>query len=82
MREEGWYTDPYELHGGRWFSDGVPTKLVSDNGIASNDPPPNTPYVTPPKPVADSGRLVDEGSTHEDSVAKGAWEAFVETGGD
>jgi hypothetical protein len=35
-----------------------------------------------PKPVADSGRLVDEGSTHEDSVAKGAWEAFVETGGD
>ena len=37
MREEGWYIDPFELHERRWFSDGVPTKLVSDNGITSND---------------------------------------------
>ena len=82
MREEGWYTDPYGLHERRWFSDGIPTKLVSDDGITLNDPPPNTPYVTPPEPVADSGGLVDENSTHEDSGVKGAWEAFVETGGD
>lgn len=53
-----------------------------DNGIASNDPPPKAPYVRPPEPVADSGRLVDEGSTHEDRGMKEAWEAFVETGGD
>jgi hypothetical protein len=81
MREEGWYTDSYGLHERRWFSDGSPTKLVSDNGITSNDPPPNTPYVRPPEPVADSGGLtVDEDST--DFGARGAWEAFVETGGD
>ena len=81
MREEGWYTDPYGLHERRWFSDGSPTKLVSDNGVTSNDPPPNTPYVSPPEPIADSGGLtVHEDST--DSGVKGACEAFVETGGD
>lgn len=82
VREEGWYTDPYELHERRWFSDGTPTKLVSDNGVASSDPPPNTPYVTPPEPLADSGGLVDDGSINEDSGVKGAREVFVETGGD
>ena len=82
MAEEGWYTDPYGQHERRWFSEGSPTKLVSDNGIVSNDPPPKSPYVRPPEPIADSGGLVGEGSTHEDPGVEKAWEAFVETGGD
>jgi hypothetical protein len=83
MREEGWYTDPFGLHERRWFSDGVPTKLVSDNGITSNDPAPNTRYVLAPKPIEDStGLTVEAGSTHEDAGVNQAWEAFVESGGD
>jgi hypothetical protein len=46
---EGWYVDPYGLHGERWFSDGAPTKLVRDDGKESFDPPPS---------VAPSGPLV------------------------
>ena len=85
MREEGWYTDPYGLHERRWFSDGSPTKLVSDDGTTSNDPPPNTPFVRPPEPVPESeGPTVDDSHEegHEDPGVKGAWETFVETGGD
>ncbi len=39
--EEGWYTDPYERHEARWFSDGTPTKLVRDRGVESYDKPPD-----------------------------------------
>jgi hypothetical protein len=85
MREEGWYTDPYGLHERRWFSDGSPTKLVSDGGTNSNDPPPDTPFVRQPEPVPEpEGPTVDDyhEEDHEDPGVKGAWEAFVETGGD
>jgi hypothetical protein len=40
QKEEGWYTDPYDQHEQRWFSDGKPTKLVQDQGVTSYDPPP------------------------------------------
>jgi hypothetical protein len=40
---EGWYRDPYEVHQDRWFSAGVATKLVRDNGGESYDPPPGRP---------------------------------------
>ena len=40
MHAEGWYRDPYGLHGDRWFSDGRPTSLVRDQGIESRDEPP------------------------------------------
>jgi hypothetical protein len=85
MKEEGWYTDPYRLHEKRWFSDGSPTKLVSDGGIEATDPPPNTPFIEPPEPVADSGPVGDSqerDSKLDEPGVKGAWEAFVETGGD
>jgi len=85
MKEEGWYTDPYGLHERRWFSDGSPTKLVSDGGTTSNDPPPNMPFVRPPEPIPESeGPTVDDShkAGHEGPGVKGAWEAFVETGGD
>ena len=39
--EEGWYTDPYDRHEARWFSDGTPTKLVRDRGVESYDKPPD-----------------------------------------
>jgi hypothetical protein len=42
-REEGWYSDPYDRHEQRWFSEGRPTKLVQDNGVTSYDPPPDGP---------------------------------------
>ena len=82
MREEGWYTDPYGLHDRRWFSDGSPTKVVSDNGTTSDDPPPNTPYVSPPEPVAIRQDWSMRAPRHKDSGVKEAWEAFLSTGGD
>jgi hypothetical protein len=42
-REEGWYSDPYDRHEQRWFSEGEPTKLVQDKGVTSYDPPPDRP---------------------------------------
>ena len=41
--EEGWYTDPYERHEARWFSEGQATKLVRDGGVEAYDDPPEGP---------------------------------------
>jgi hypothetical protein len=49
-KAQGWYQDPYAIHEDRYLSDGVPTKLVRDDGQESYDPPPDRPL--PP------GRLV------------------------
>ncbi len=38
---EGWFLDPFEVHEIRWFSGGVPTALVRDGDVESNDEPPN-----------------------------------------
>jgi hypothetical protein len=45
---QGWYRDPYGLHEDRYFSQGLPTKLVRDSERESYDPPPDRPL-----PVAD-----------------------------
>ncbi|HXY43533.1 MAG TPA: hypothetical protein VEH29_05060 [Acidimicrobiales bacterium] len=37
---EGWYRDPFGGHEARWFSAGVPTPLVRDGEVDSQDPPP------------------------------------------
>ncbi len=42
-KAEGWYRDPYSVHEDRWFSGGIPTKLVRDDGQESYDEPPDTP---------------------------------------
>ena len=42
MNPEGWFLDPFGHHEARWFSDGVPTALVRDGGIESQDSPPST----------------------------------------
>jgi hypothetical protein len=53
MHAEGWYRDPYGLHGDRWFSDGRPTNLVRDQGIESQDEPPQADPPLPLEPVAE-----------------------------
>ena len=35
--KEGWYEDPANRHEYRWFSQGVPTDLVKDDGTTSRD---------------------------------------------
>ena len=37
---QNWCLDPFGLHEARWFSNGIPTSLVRDSGIESQDPPP------------------------------------------
>jgi hypothetical protein len=37
---QGWYEDPFRLHGARYFSAGHPTKLVRDGNVESYDEPP------------------------------------------
>jgi len=39
----GWFSDPYQKHEYRYFSEGNPTKLVRDSDLESFDPPPDTP---------------------------------------
>jgi hypothetical protein len=41
MDEEGWYVDPYDIHEARWVSAGVPTALVRDDDVETQDPPPS-----------------------------------------
>ncbi len=38
---EGWFLDPFDVHEVRWFSGGMPTALVRDRGVESNDEPPD-----------------------------------------
>jgi hypothetical protein len=59
---QGWYQDPYAIHEYRYFSAGLPTKLVRDSGRESYDPPPDGPFP--------DGELVPAvGSTEEVSGA-------------
>jgi hypothetical protein len=43
MDEEGWFNDPYRRHEARWISQGTPTALVRDDGVESQDAPPDEP---------------------------------------
>jgi hypothetical protein len=40
---QGWYRDPYGRHEDRYFSQGLPTKLVRDGERESYDLPPDQP---------------------------------------
>jgi len=57
---QNWCIDPFGRHEVRWFSRGLPTALVRDRGVESQDPPPDTSfghcftvtgYVDPPTPA-------------------------------
>lgn len=50
--EYGWGVDPYGIHEHRYFSGGLPTKLVRDSGRESYDePPPGPPPTIPHRPA-------------------------------
>jgi len=53
VNAEGWYQDPYGIHGARWFSDGAPTSLVRDGEVESKDPAPAGPIPGPILPLPD-----------------------------
>ena len=91
MKEEGWYTDPFARHEARWMSDGKPSKLVRDNGVESQDPPPDEAYTHDPQPVEsaelgspDDMRRADSaeagGSFDPSKAAQAAWDAFPPAG--
>ena len=69
---QNWCIDPYARHEARWFSRGLPTALVRDRGVESQDPPPETAfghtftvigYVDPPTPAGRPEGAGPAGST-------------------
>jgi len=85
---EGWYSDPFGIHEHRWFSDGIPTALVRDQGTTSQDRPPDTPSVDEPHLIEsppslaedDLRRGEDEAATSGDPV-DAAWTYFTRGSG-
>jgi len=61
--EEGWHTDPWDLHEARWFSDGRATKLVRDGNQQAYEDPPEEPYLHLPEPI--------DGPADPDDVKRG-----------
>ena len=61
---EGWCTDPFGLHEARWLSDGVPTKLVRDNGVESYEDPPDEEWTVTPSLIVEEP--LDGGHEAED----------------
>jgi hypothetical protein len=61
---EGWCTDPFGLHEARWLSDGVPTKLVRDNGVESYEDPPDEEWAVRPSLIVEEPQ--DVGREAED----------------
>ena len=61
---EGWCTDPFGLHEARWLSDGVPTKLVRDNGVESYEDPPDEEWTVTPSLIVEEP--LDVGHEAED----------------
>lgn len=58
-KAQGWYGDPFHQHNARWFSNGIPTALVLDNGVEAQDPPPDTWYTSNllPAPKIEGGLI-------------------------
>ena len=83
-KAQGWYSDPFHRHGARWFSDGNPTALVRDDGVASNDQPPSCAYSGPldPAPEREGELLHASDGVGADAAVNGIWDIFVATGGD
>jgi hypothetical protein len=42
---QGWYRDPFGVHEDRYFSEGLPTKLVRDGRAEAYDEPPDERFV-------------------------------------
>jgi hypothetical protein len=72
VREQGWYVDPYGLHGERWYSAGSPTSLVRDDGIESRDAAPPEPPPVLPVPVTRAPTSVRDKKRADDAVTGGS----------
>ena len=80
LPREGWYTDPYELHDARWFSQGTPTALVRDAGTEGRDVPPEGAFKVDPvrwgeeddEDYGEDLRRTGEGA--EESPSDAAWD--------
>lgn len=81
-RAQGWYGDPFRRHEARWFSDGNPTALVRDDGIASQDPPPQAWDADHLEPVSEQEGELLHAHAGGESAVNGIWDIFVSTGGD
>jgi hypothetical protein len=68
---QGWYQDPYAIHEHRYFSAGLPTKLVRDGLQESYDPPPDG-------PLPDGELVPAVGSTEEAACDKAQQSALSE----
>jgi hypothetical protein len=91
--EEGWYTDPYELHEARWFSQGRATKLVRDGGVEAYEDPPDGPptgvaqkiVIDPPASLGSSNLHRADDAELEDfdpqKETRAAWDSFDSLGG-
>jgi hypothetical protein len=77
VERRGWRPDPYGVHEQRYFSlDGRPTRLVSDGGKTSYDPPPNdgglhVPVLPASPPVPSPGRRMDSYGGGASPAARG-----------
>jgi len=67
MSAEGWYVDPFGAHAARWFSGGVPTSLVRDDGQESHDDPPPTSYGGSLVPIPDGRYEVTDDRRADDN---------------
>jgi hypothetical protein len=88
---QGWYRDPWAIHEDRYFSRGMPTKLVRDGGRESYEPPPDRP--PPEGDLAPAGRAGDEAAGGPDirraddqlydaaKVRRAVFDYFDRTGG-
>jgi hypothetical protein len=91
--EEGWYTDPYQRHEARWFSEGRATKLVRDRGGETYDEPPDEPptgaaekiVLDPPASLGPSDLLRADDAELEEfdpkKATRAAFDAFDQSGG-
>jgi hypothetical protein len=64
VNEEGWYVDPFGHHEARWISDGVPTALVRDGSVETQDPPPFT------HPEGELQRMTEQPSVDGDDLKR------------
>ena len=75
---QGWHADPFDLHEQRYFSAGIPTKLVRDGNVESYDEPPTDEWSAADVPAAAKAALGASAavpahrpdSGHRDSVAR------------
>jgi hypothetical protein len=94
MNVKGWNHNPYRLHDSRWFSNGTPKPLVCDDGVESQDPPPNTPFTGQLEPLVETAPTNGDDLRRDDSedaddemfdlnaALGGVWDAFGASGGD